>query len=149
MLVVKFIRAAYITGENRVCSLLWHLSLCFYPTPKKGKFSIWHITFWAYVLISSNLVRTWQLCFSGCCRLVAKSYETLCDPMDPSPSGSSVHGIPQARILEWIAMPSSRGSSRPRVWTWVSRTAGRFFYWQPPGKPTSRNNQNALKLIKI
>ena len=115
MLVVKFIRAAYITGENRVCSLLWHLSLCFYPTPKKGKFSIWHITFWAYVLISSNLVRTWQLCFSGCCRLVAKSYETLCDPMDPSPSGSSVHGIPQARILEWIAVPFSKGSSQLRA----------------------------------
>ena len=41
---------------------------------------------------------------------------TLCDPMDCSP-GSSVHGIPQARILEWVAIPSSRGSSRPRDWT--------------------------------
>ena len=39
---------------------------------------------------------------------------TLCDPMDYSPSGSCVHGILQARILEWVAMPSSRGSSRPR-----------------------------------
>ena len=36
---------------------------------------------------------------------------TLCNPMDCSPPGSSVHGIPQARILEWAAMPSSRGSS--------------------------------------
>ena len=36
---------------------------------------------------------------------------TLCDPMDCSPPGSSVHGILQARILEWVAMPSSRGSS--------------------------------------
>ena len=39
---------------------------------------------------------------------------TLCDSMDCSPPGSSVHGILQARILEWVAMPSSRGSSKPR-----------------------------------
>ena len=45
---------------------------------------------------------------------------TLCDPMDCSPPGSSVHGIHQARILEWVAMYSSRGSSRPRDRTWVS-----------------------------
>ena len=52
---------------------------------------------------------------------------TLCDPMDGSPPGSSVHGILQARILEWVAMPSSRGSSQPRDQTQVSCTAGRFF----------------------
>ena len=45
---------------------------------------------------------------------------TLCDPMDCSPPGSSVHGILQARILEWVAMPSSRGSSQPRDGTCVS-----------------------------
>ena len=39
---------------------------------------------------------------------------TLCNPMDCSPPGSSVHGILQGRILEWVAMPSSRGSTRPR-----------------------------------
>ena len=39
---------------------------------------------------------------------------TLCDPMDYSLPGSSIHGILQARILEWVALPSSRGSSRPR-----------------------------------
>ena len=39
---------------------------------------------------------------------------TLCNPMDCRPPGSSVHGILQARTLEWVAMPSSRGSSRPR-----------------------------------
>ena len=43
--------------------------------------------------------------------LVAQSCPTLCDPMDCSPPGSSVHGILQARILEWLATPSSRGSS--------------------------------------
>ena len=49
-----------------------------------------------------------------CTRLVAQLSLTLCDPMDSSPAGSSVPGILQARILEWVAMPSSRGSSRPR-----------------------------------
>ena len=59
--------------------------------------------------------------------LVAQLFPTLCDPTDCSPPGSSVHGILQARILEWVAMPSSRGSSQPRDRTQVSRIAGRFF----------------------
>ena len=46
--------------------------------------------------------------------LVAWSCPTLCDPMDCSPPGFSVHGILQARILEWIAIPFSRGTSQPR-----------------------------------
>ena len=46
--------------------------------------------------------------------LSLQSCPTLCHPMDCSPPGSSVHGILQARILEWIAVPFSRGSSRPR-----------------------------------
>ena len=45
---------------------------------------------------------------------------TLCDPMDCSPPGPSVHGIFQARILKWVAMPSSRGSSQSRDQTCVS-----------------------------
>ena len=52
---------------------------------------------------------------------------TLCNPMDCSLPGSSVHGILQAGILEWIAMPSSRESSQPKDWTWVSCIAGRLF----------------------
>ena len=59
--------------------------------------------------------------------LVAQSCPTLCDPMVCSPPGSSVHGILQARILEWVAMPSSRGSSWVKDQTRVSCTAGRFF----------------------
>ena len=58
---------------------------------------------------------------------VAQLWPTLCDPMDCSPLGSSVHGILQARILESVAVPFSRGSSWPRDWTWVSSIAGRFF----------------------
>ena len=59
--------------------------------------------------------------------LVTQSCLTLCDPMDCSLLGSSVHGIFQARILEWVAISFSRGSSNTREWTWVSRIAGRFF----------------------
>ena len=51
----------------------------------------------------------------------------LCDPMDYSPPGSFVHGIRQAKILELIAIPFSRGSSRPRDRTQVSCIMGRFF----------------------
>ena len=61
------------------------------------------------------------------CVLVVQLCLTLCDPMDCSSPGSSVHGILQARMLEWVAIPSSRGSSQPREWTWVSHIAGGFF----------------------
>ena len=54
------------------------------------------------------------------CVSVAQSYTTLCDPMDCNPPGSSVHGILQARILEWVVISSSRGSSQPRDRTRVS-----------------------------
>ena len=52
---------------------------------------------------------------------------TLCDPTNCNPPGSSVHGILQAGILEWIVIPFSRGSSQPRDQTQVSHIAGRFF----------------------
>ena len=54
------------------------------------------------------------------CTRSLQSCLTLYDAMDCSPLGSSVHMILQARILEWIAMPSSRGSSQPRDWTHIS-----------------------------
>ena len=59
--------------------------------------------------------------------LVLQLYPTLCNPMDYSPPGSSVHESLQARILEWAAIPFSRGSSQPRDQTQVSCIAGRFF----------------------
>ena len=58
---------------------------------------------------------------------VAQACPTLCDPMYCSPPGSSVHGILQTRILEWVAISFSRGFSRPRDRTQVSCIAGRFF----------------------
>ena len=74
---------------------------------------------WAHMSLS-QLVGKWKL-------VVAQSCLTLCDPMDCSPSGFSVHGILQARILEWVAIPFSRGSSWLRDRTWISRTVGKFF----------------------
>ena len=58
---------------------------------------------------------------------VAQLCPTLCNPLDYSPPDFSVHEILQARILEWVAIFSSRGSSRPRDQTWVSRIPGRHF----------------------
>ena len=58
---------------------------------------------------------------------VAQSCLTLCDAVDCTPPGSSVHGILQARILEWVAISFSRGSSQPRDRTRVSCIAGRRF----------------------
>ena len=57
-----------------------------------------------------------------CCAHVLSQFSCiqLCDPMDCSPPGSSVHGIIQARILEWVAMTSYRGSSQPRGWASIS-----------------------------
>ena len=54
------------------------------------------------------------------CAKLLQSCQTLCDPVDCSPPGFSVHGIHQARILEWATMPSSRGSSQPRDQTHIS-----------------------------
>jgi len=59
--------------------------------------------------------------------LVAQSCPTLCDPMDCSLPGSSVYGILLARILEWVAITFSRGSSGPRDRTHVSYIAREFF----------------------
>ena len=59
--------------------------------------------------------------------LVVQSCPMLCDPMDCSTPGSSVHGILQARTLEWLPIPFSRGPSQPRDQTRVSCIAGRGF----------------------
>ena len=64
--------------------------------------------------------------------LVAQSCLTLCDPMNHDLQGSSVHWISQARILEWVAMPFSRGSSQPRDWTWVYCIGRRILYRLSP-----------------
>ena len=75
---------------------------------------------------------------------VSQLCPTLCDPMD-----NTVHGILQARILEWVVFPFSRGSSQPRAQTWVSCTAGGFYTsWATRGAKTpSMGNLSLLQRI--
>ena len=80
---------------------------------------------------------------------VAQSCPTLCDPMDCSLPGFSVHGIFQARVLEWVVIAFSRGSSQPRDRTWVSRIVDRCFYpLSQQGSPiTTWSDEITLKLL--
>ena len=76
---------------------------------------------------------------------------TLCDPMNHSSPGSSVHGILQARILEWLTVPSSRGSSWSRDWTHVSYIScierPVLYHWSHLGSPLWASKQDLIPLI--
>ena len=95
-------------------------------TPSEPRFP--QLSSSAVISLCRPLIRTlcWTQPLSGLRLLDA--------PMDCSLPGSSILGILQARILEWVAMPSSRGSPQPRAQTQVSHTAGRCFMSEPPGK---------------
>ena len=94
---------------------------------------------------SSALPRTsLDVWMAGACAWMCAvtSVVSDCDPMGQSQPGSSAHGILQARILEWVPMPSPRGSSLPRNWTCISSV---YLHWQTdslplakPGKPPVR-----------
>ena len=73
--------------------------------------------FFIYVLVKTDIT----------CALSHFSHARLCDPMDCSPPDSSAHGILQARILEWVAMPSCRGSSQPQG---LNLHLLRLLHWQ-------------------
>ena len=75
----------------------------------------------------SHILNIWDMW--KCLKVLAQSCPTLCGPMDciVCQPGSSVREISQTRILEWVTIPFSRGSSWPRDWTWVSCIAGGFF----------------------
>ena len=70
----------------------------------------------------SNYLYVW------CCCLVTQLCPTLCDPVDWSPPGSSVHWIPQARILEWVIISFPRGPSWPRNWTMSPKFSRQIHY---------------------
>ena len=89
----------------------------------------------------------WEGC---CCYLVTESRLTLWDLMDCSPPASSVHGIFQARILEWVAISFSRGSSPPRNWTCFSCIGRKVFYhWATKGSPSEREGEMNRKFTQI
>ena len=88
-----------------------------------------------------------------CCYLVAQSCLTLCDPMDCSLPGSSVHGSSQARILEWVVISFSRESSWSRDRTQVFCLAGNFFFFffttEWPGKPKKKTITLLISVLCI
>ena len=87
------------------------------------------VVFFLLLRISNNIYHNVEhgIVVKSVKALVSQLCPIVCDLMDCSLPGFSVHGIFQARILEWVAIPFSRGSSQPRDWTWVSCTVGRFF----------------------
>ena len=101
------------------------------------------------IIISPILPQMMLLVFSCCCCLVACCVWPFCESMGCSPPGSSVHGISQARILEWVAISFSRGSSWFRDWTEVA-CIGRWilYHWAIREFPTDHSIQqiNPLKL---
>ena len=76
-----------------------------------------------------------------------QSCPILCNPVDCSLQGSSIHGILQARILEWVAIPFSKRSSHPRDWTRVSQIAGSALPSEPSGKLQSNASKVTLKIL--
>ena len=85
------------------------MHLCMFGRVHTHKCVCTHMTVYASVHTTRRLQGSHA--FMCVCAQSLQSCLTLCDPMDCSPPGSSVDGILQARILEWVAMPSSRGSS--------------------------------------
>ena len=103
---------------------LWHPVFTFVFRPRSGvtgSYDSWFFIFWGTSTMISIV-------------LVSPSRPALCNPVDCSLPGSSVHGILQPRILEWIAVPFVRGSSWPRDRIRVSCVAGRFFTVWATGK---------------
>ena len=85
-----------------------------------------------------QIQHTWDEIISPLESEVTQSRPTLWDSMDCSLPGSSIHGILQARILEWVAISSFRRPSRPRAWTRVSHIVGRRpLPSEPPRKPSA------------
>ena len=87
------------------------------------------------------------MCCCYCCCLVTKSCPTLFDPLDYSLLDSSAPGISQGRILEWVAISFSRGSSQLRDQIRIVCIAGAFFTAEPPGKPQKMCSFLFLHLI--
>ena len=138
-------------SDSQSCSTLWDPMDCIPPDSSVYGTSQARILEW--VAISFSRESSWprdrtrvscvshigqQVLYHHVHAHLLQSCLTLCNPMGYSPPGSSVHGILQARRLEWVAMPCSRGSSwskdRAPV-SCVSWITGRFFSAEPPGKP--------------
>ena len=112
-------------AANKVVRVMFK-GLFFFKWEKKNQFYETDTSLWKMKVSTLKKKRNWKRKLLSCVWLY--------DPMDCSPSGFSVHGILQARILEWVAIPFSRGSSWSRDRTWVSHIVGRFFTIWATGK---------------
>ena len=99
--------------------------------------------------ISTCLLFQVSLIFSDSACLVAQLHLTLSDPMDYSPPGSSVHGVLQARLLEWVAISFSRGSSWLQDQIQVSCIAGEFFVIWATREALSDSKISQLSVLSI
>ena len=109
---------------------------------------------WTLTLMSKGLwwilLLSTTLCVCVCvCVCVWLSCVLLCNPVTRSFPGSSVHGIFQIRILEWAAIPFSRGSSQRMDWTWVSHSTDRFFIIWATGKAHNTLDHSFTCLLLI
>ena len=94
--------------------------------------------------------RWWYLSLHGVTTYVVRPLSPIwlfCDSVDCSPPGSSVHGIWQARVLEWVASPFSSGFSQPRGRAYVSCIGRWFFTTETPGKPRHNNMGNKIDFL--
>ena len=127
---------------------LWSMSCrCAFHIP------LWEIVKWIplieqWIFKITRILRVLKFHITTEYCLVAKLYSTLCNPMDCSPPGSSVHGISQARILEWVAISFSRRSSQPKDQTCVSCMAGRFLITESHAKPNSGIGKTVLNWVR-
>ena len=133
--VVKWVAISFSRGSSQPKDRTWVSRMI------GRRFPIWatreDITLWlisnyylAYHFLISSFFSYYLYISWGREYTAAKSLQlcpTLCDPMDCSLPRSSVHGIFQARVLEWVTTSFSRGSSQPKDRTWVSRIVGRRF----------------------
>ena len=109
--------------ESQVCSIWWNCGQVSAKKSYSGEYLSAQISIRTEISISEMKV------------LVTKSCLTLCDHVDCSPPGSSVHGILQAKILEWVAMPSSWKSSQLRIKSRSPALQADSLPSEPPGKP--------------
>ena len=121
-------------------SLFWKIPVKFHPNLRNNvlkthlKVIFQNPILWPLLLF---MCACWHLIEGLCVCSVASSESTLCNRVNCSPPGSSVHGTSQARILEQVAISFSRGSSQGRDRTHISHIsciAGRFFITEPWGK---------------
>ena len=111
-------RALALWCHPNVSSSVAPFSSCPQSCPASGSFAM----SWLFASGGQSIRALASVLLMDVKAKVVQSCPTLCDPMD-----CTVHGILQARVLEWVAFPFSRGSSQPRDWTQVSHVASRFF----------------------